>query len=348
VTNAIEAGLLLPADSAVGAAALVRKDEAAAAARRAAVRYLGTVDCNWWPEAEEALRNALLKDRNECVRLEAAIALQKGCCCNVRIVKALADCVSSTGIPPENSERVKMAAMVALSRCCGATEMGPVEPLPVPDQLELLPKKVELNGGDRSKRSGTTEEEQVMQRARRILAQASSDGQTGGAMTSMSLQRPGNVSQLLSVAFGPGNANATASGVAEQAPPASASLTQAAPIPVAAKSTAVTMPAPVRTIPQTPVAPATIPTERNPLRDNLMLIWEGKRIDRSVTAPVAVPVVSAPSTRSPYAEIPVTRNDVSASQSTASAPSQMAAEPTGPSQTPVVSTRAILCPPTER
>src|SRR5262249_25016443 len=70
-----------PADSAEGAAAAIKKDEAEAAARRAAVRYLGTVDCRRWPEAEDGLINALRADRNECVRMEAAFQLGRGCCC---------------------------------------------------------------------------------------------------------------------------------------------------------------------------------------------------------------------------------------------------------------------------
>ncbi len=53
------AQLAAPADSPTGAAALVKADEAAAKARRADVRYLGTVDCRYWPEAQEALINAL-------------------------------------------------------------------------------------------------------------------------------------------------------------------------------------------------------------------------------------------------------------------------------------------------
>src|SRR5262245_20296134 len=55
-------------DSAEGAAAKIKKDEAEAAARRAAVRYLGTVDCRYWPEATDALVLSLRGDRNECVR----------------------------------------------------------------------------------------------------------------------------------------------------------------------------------------------------------------------------------------------------------------------------------------
>jgi hypothetical protein len=67
--------MLKPAGSAEGAAARIKADEADAKARREAVRYLGTVDCHYWPEAQDALANSLRADRNECVRFEAALAL---------------------------------------------------------------------------------------------------------------------------------------------------------------------------------------------------------------------------------------------------------------------------------
>src|SRR5262245_7073449 len=73
----------------VGAAAKVKLDEAGAKARRAAVRYLGTVDCHYWPEAEDALIGGLRMDRNECVRYEAALALGNGCCCTKKTIEAL-------------------------------------------------------------------------------------------------------------------------------------------------------------------------------------------------------------------------------------------------------------------
>jgi hypothetical protein len=204
VLNAIELGLQQPADSAVGAAAVIKKDEAAAAARRAAVRYLGTCDCNWWPEAEEALRNALLKDRNECVRLEAALALQRGCCCNIRILKALTICVSGTGLPPENSDRVKAAAMVALASCCGVVEAVPLEQGPTPEKLDL-PRKVELDD--------------AIQNARKILAQAGSgDTSSNAGGVSMGMQRPGSVCQILTTAIGPNTGAATAPEAATVAP----------------------------------------------------------------------------------------------------------------------------------
>jgi hypothetical protein len=103
-----------------GAAAQIKASEADAKARAAAVRYLGTVDCHWWPDAEVALSNALRADKNECVRYEAALALGRGCCCTKAIVRSLTICVNGTeedGNPYENSERVRMAAEVALMHC---------------------------------------------------------------------------------------------------------------------------------------------------------------------------------------------------------------------------------------
>src|SRR5262249_51258315 len=117
----INAGdLAKPPDSAEGAAARLKLDEADAAARRAAIRYMAGADCHYWPEVTEALIGALRADRNECVRLEAALALGRGCCCNRATMKALALTVSGgteDGNPSEDSERVRMAAMAALNHC---------------------------------------------------------------------------------------------------------------------------------------------------------------------------------------------------------------------------------------
>ena len=119
-----------PADSPEGAAARAKADEADAKARRAAVRFLGTVDCHYWPEAQEALINALRGDRNECVRLEAAFALNRGCCCTKMIIKALVMCVSGSdedGFPSERSPRVRAVAQAALAHCLECyTEVIPV------------------------------------------------------------------------------------------------------------------------------------------------------------------------------------------------------------------------------
>jgi hypothetical protein len=126
--------LLKPPTSAEGAAAAIMADTLAAKERRAAVRFLGTVDCRYWPEAEMALINALRADRNECVRLEAAISLNRGCCCTKNIIKALALTVASAdddGNPRENSPRVRTLAHRALMRCLNCyAEIVPAPPPP--------------------------------------------------------------------------------------------------------------------------------------------------------------------------------------------------------------------------
>ena len=99
------------------AAAKIRADEAGAKARRAAVHYLGTVDCHYYPEAEAALIAAVRADRNEGVRLEAVLALGNGCCRTKRTMDALNLVVSGSeqdGNPAETSERIRQAASGAL------------------------------------------------------------------------------------------------------------------------------------------------------------------------------------------------------------------------------------------
>lgn len=110
-----------PADDPDGLAARVKNDEEEAKARRASVRFLGTVDCNYWPEAIDILKTALRKDRNECVRFEAALALRNGCCCNNEIIDALKQSIlgenKTDPNPVEKSERVRAVAAEALARC---------------------------------------------------------------------------------------------------------------------------------------------------------------------------------------------------------------------------------------
>lgn len=103
-----------------GVANKIKKDEAEAKARRAAARYLGTVDCHYWPEAEAALINYLRADRNECVRWEAAMALGRGCCCTKKTIEALTITATGSdkdGNPSETCERVKDAAFASLQHC---------------------------------------------------------------------------------------------------------------------------------------------------------------------------------------------------------------------------------------
>lgn len=98
---------------AVGAAAKVKFDRLQAKQRIEAVKYLGTVDCHYWPEAEDALVGALRVDRNEWVRLAAAQTLLGGCCCTKKTITALsiaASCSDEDGNPREKSPRVVAAA----------------------------------------------------------------------------------------------------------------------------------------------------------------------------------------------------------------------------------------------
>jgi len=124
------ADLAKPATSAEGAAARIKQDEANAAARRAAVRYLGTVSCKYYPEAEPALISALRGDPSECVRIEAAKAFANGCCCSKKTIAALTMSVNGgtkDGFPSEHSECVRALAYAAL-QVCVATYQEPVKP----------------------------------------------------------------------------------------------------------------------------------------------------------------------------------------------------------------------------
>ena len=51
------------------AAEAIKQDQAQAKARAEAVRYLATVPCHYYPEAEVALITALRTDRSDCVRV---------------------------------------------------------------------------------------------------------------------------------------------------------------------------------------------------------------------------------------------------------------------------------------
>jgi hypothetical protein len=103
-----------------GAAANAKKDALEAKERVKAVRYLGTLDCRYYPEAELALIAALRMDRVECVRWEAAMAFGHGCCCTKKVIEALEISVSGSerdGNPSERSPRVRDAAAFALDHC---------------------------------------------------------------------------------------------------------------------------------------------------------------------------------------------------------------------------------------
>jgi hypothetical protein len=95
-------------------------EETAALQRRANVRYWASVDSSRYPEIEDALLSALRSDRNEGVRLEAALALSKGCSFSKKTVAALllaANGENSDGHPAETSARVRSVATLALEVC---------------------------------------------------------------------------------------------------------------------------------------------------------------------------------------------------------------------------------------
>lgn len=108
-------------------AAKIKIEESQAKARCAAVKYLGTVDFHYYPEAETGLVSALRADRSESVRYEAALALGQLRSMTPRVMEALnvaALGVDTDGNPGESSERVRTAARQALERAA-ASMLGP-------------------------------------------------------------------------------------------------------------------------------------------------------------------------------------------------------------------------------
>jgi len=134
-----------PIDTPKGLAAKIRAEELDVKNRVRAARYLGTVDCVAYPEAQEMLIEVLHNDKWEPVRYEAAKALGvmlsrgQSCrdqrilrrdrarrkdicrgCCNADVMKALAKTaydVDEQCCPFEPSRRVREAAVEALSQC---------------------------------------------------------------------------------------------------------------------------------------------------------------------------------------------------------------------------------------
>ncbi|MFO0947228.1 MAG: hypothetical protein U1D30_15005 [Planctomycetota bacterium] len=126
---------------AAGACAQIEKDTIEAKQRVEAVQCLASVDCRYWPEAEQQLIASLRADKNECVRLAAAIVLGKGCCCTKNTIQALTMTVEGSdkdGNPPESSRRVRSAAATALQHCLACYQGPLAEPnrpeTPVPPE----------------------------------------------------------------------------------------------------------------------------------------------------------------------------------------------------------------------
>lgn len=173
----------LAAGGSVGAAAKIQADQKAAAKRRDAVRFLGTIDCHWYPEAEAGLVAALRIDRSECVRFEAARSLARGCCCTKTTIEALSICVSGSdrdGNPSENSLRVQLMALEALQRCVGSYNGEPGDAaLPRPEHpasaQEMTPNpglpQIKFTAYYEKVRAASRDE--VLANAGRVIAQAS-------------------------------------------------------------------------------------------------------------------------------------------------------------------------------
>ncbi|MCI0680631.1 MAG: hypothetical protein L0Y71_00890 [Gemmataceae bacterium] len=288
--------------SAEAVAAGIKKSEAEAKARRAAVRFLGTVDCSRFPDAEGVLIKSLLEDTNECVRYEAALALQSGCCCTKKVVKALTDCISGKSPVPESSERVKTAAAEALSRC--EVAVTPTE-IDLKKQDEL--KKVELSPADYHKRVSQLTRAEVIEEARQVLADYRTQPAAGAPALPAGYQRPTSVAAILSNAFsGPRGMDAVA---VETAPPSTvaqpgaespaeprvmnAVLTSHAKGPAAAAAE----------------VPYSVQTERRPFFSNITRALKGKQTGRMM---MAAPVVAAPVATAPVATAPVATAPVAA------------------------------------
>ncbi len=242
----------LEAGGAVGTAAAIMKSEAEAKARRAAVRYLGTVDCRHWPEAETQLIKSLRTDPNECVRWEAALALSRGCCCNKNTIAALTDVLSEEPKdkhPVERSERVRAAAAGALGLCLATfTETVPEKPekpeTPTPP-VASAPGMVHLTALEAPREQQAMRH--VVDQARRTMSEYNHS--TAGAVTLPSGKR-----NLFDIAV---TSIRRQRGSKETAAPQSSAPAPAAPrlvpVPVASPPTLKPTPPPSGPVPSVPV-----------------------------------------------------------------------------------------------
>jgi len=274
-----------------GAAAKIKKEEAAAKARRAAVRFLGTVDCARFPEAKDVLIASLVDDTNECVRYEAALALQSGCCCNKETVKALTDVITGKTRIPETSERVKAAAVVALGMC-----EVPVTPSTIDGKKIEELKKVELSPSEYQKHIRELPRAQVMEEARQALAEyRARQSVATNASAQAGPHRVTSVAAILSNAFAPSSHGATAGAVEMAAQPSDHSPLDSKVVNAIPTSRSDTVASPS----QTTTAPAvqSAPIERRPFFDGLTRTLKGKQTGRTTTIPtelLATPDSSSP------------------------------------------------------
>ncbi|NOX55129.1 MAG: hypothetical protein GXP27_11980 [Planctomycetes bacterium] len=158
-----------PVDSAKGLAAKIKAQQLDAKNRAKAAKFLGTVDCVAYPEAQEQLMKLLQEDPSEKVRLAAAKALKeqfhrghdphpgkkklrrfdtcRGCCPKPEVLNALSERAygyDDEGCPLEPSPRVREAIAEALNECCECWYAGYTEEvIPQPAEEEAAPRKEE-------------------------------------------------------------------------------------------------------------------------------------------------------------------------------------------------------------
>jgi hypothetical protein len=266
--------------TAEGVAAGIKKSEAEAKARRAAVRFLGTVDCSRFPDAEGVLISSLQDDPNECVRYEAALAFANGCCCNERTIKALMEVIGGKTKVPESSERVKIAAAQALSQCENVVSTAPVID---PKKQEEL-KKVQLTP------------EELMEQARETLAvfRASTPAAAVPAGTPVGPQRPTSVAAILSNAFTPGTREPAAASTEMVAQPSADPSKEPAVVNAALTSQSnAAQQAPAHQAPPAFPTSTAVPAERKPFFDNLTRTLKGKQVGRTVSSVEDVGAITA-------------------------------------------------------
>lgn len=138
---------------AIKKAAEIKKAEDLKPQKIKAVKYLASIGCGCY-DADGSVTEALIAAMGDCteeVRLESVNAVARAasgqccarcgsnCCCNQKISDTLfqiSQGVDDTGCPKEPSNRVRQAAMRALSVCCPGRGPASIEPQEEPSPAE--------------------------------------------------------------------------------------------------------------------------------------------------------------------------------------------------------------------
>ena len=116
-----------PASPAEIAAAMIKADEANVERQRSVIRYLGGVDCTYYPQAESALIAALRSDPHESLRYEAAQALSNSSCWTRNTLVVLNQAMtgsSADGFPSERLRPRPWGRSAACRALCGGKPSG--------------------------------------------------------------------------------------------------------------------------------------------------------------------------------------------------------------------------------